>query len=42
MLDAMRGAFNAATVAAEEIARLDPAMTNAAKDRHVLAAAAAA
>ncbi len=42
MLDAMRGAFDAATVAAEEIARLEPAMTNDPKDRHVLAAAAAA
>jgi hypothetical protein len=42
MLDAMRGAFDAAAGTAEEIARLEPAMTNDAKDRHVLAAAAAA
>jgi predicted nucleic acid-binding protein len=42
MLDAMRSAFDAATVAAEEIARLEPAMTNDTKDRHVLAAAASA
>lgn len=42
MLEAMRGAFDAATVADEEIARLEPTMTNDPKDRHVLAAAAAA
>jgi predicted nucleic acid-binding protein len=41
MLEAMRGAFDAATVADEEIARLEPTMTNDPKDRHVLAAAAA-
>lgn len=41
MLDAMRGAFDAATAAHEEIARLEPKMTNDPKDRHVLAAAAA-
>ncbi len=41
MLDAMRDAFDAAIVVAEEIARLEPTMTNDSKDRHVLAAAAA-
>jgi predicted nucleic acid-binding protein len=40
MLEAMCGAFDAATVADEEIARLEPMMTNDPKDRHVLAAAA--
>jgi predicted nucleic acid-binding protein len=40
MLNAMCGAFNAATVADEEIARLEPMMTNDPKDRHILAAAA--
>jgi hypothetical protein len=40
MLDAMRGAFDAATVTDEEITRLEPTMTNDPKDRHVLAAAA--
>jgi predicted nucleic acid-binding protein len=41
MLDAMRGAFDAAGVDTREIARLEPKMTNDPKDRHVLAAAAA-
>ncbi len=41
MLDAMRGAFDTANVAEHEITRLEPAMTNDPKDRHVLAAAAA-
>jgi hypothetical protein len=41
MLDAMRGAFDAASVPHEVIARLEPAMTNEAKDRHVLATAVA-
>jgi predicted nucleic acid-binding protein len=40
MLEAMRGAFDAATVGDEEIARLEPMMTNDPKDHHVLAAAA--
>lgn len=42
MSDAMCEAFDAATVSAQEIERLEPAMTNERKDRHVLAAAAAA
>jgi predicted nucleic acid-binding protein len=39
---AMREAFEEAEVDAAEIERLEPAMTNDAKDRHVLAAAVAA
>jgi predicted nucleic acid-binding protein len=39
---AMRFAFEEAEVDAGEIERLEPAMTNEAKDRHVLAAAVAA
>lgn len=39
---AMRGAFEEAEVEAAEIERLEPAMTNDEKDRHVLAAAVAA
>ena len=39
---AMRGAFEEAEVDAAEIDRLEPAMTNDEKDRHVLAAAVAA
>jgi predicted nucleic acid-binding protein len=39
---AMRAAFEEAEVDAGEIERLGPAMTNEAKDRHVLAAAVAA
>jgi predicted nucleic acid-binding protein len=39
---AMRGAFEEAEVDASEIDRLEPAMTNEPKDRHVLAAAVAA
>lgn len=39
---AMRGAFEEAEVDAAEIDRLEPAMTNEEKDRHVLAAAVAA
>lgn len=39
---AMRAAFEEAAVDAAEIQRLEPAMTNDAKDRHVLAAAVAA
>jgi len=39
---AMREAFEEAEVDAAEIARLEPAMTNDEKDRHVLAAAVAA
>lgn len=38
---AMTGAFAGATVPADAIARLEPAMTNDEKDRHVLAAAVA-
>lgn len=41
-LDQMRAAFPAAQVSDEAIARLEPAMTNDEKDRHVLAAAVAA
>ena len=41
MLDAMLGAFDAASMPHEVIARLEPAMTNEAKDRHVLATAVA-
>jgi hypothetical protein len=41
LLDAMRSAFDAASVPHEVIARLEPAMTNEAKDRHVLATAVA-
>ena len=37
----VRGAFDAASVPHEAIARLEPAMTNEAKDRHVLATAVA-
>jgi predicted nucleic acid-binding protein len=39
---AMRGAFEEAEVDAAEILRLEPAMTNDPKDRHVLGAAVAA
>jgi predicted nucleic acid-binding protein len=39
---AMRGAFEEAEVDAAEIERLEPAMTNDPKDRHVLATAVAA
>jgi hypothetical protein len=39
---AMRLAFEEAEIDAGEIERLEPAMTNEAKDRHVLAAAVAA
>ena len=39
---AMRAAFEEAEVDAAEIERLEPAMTNDEKDRHVLAAAVAA
>lgn len=39
---AMRAAFEEAEVDAAEIERLEPAMTNDPKDRHVLAAAVAA
>jgi predicted nucleic acid-binding protein len=39
---AMRGAFEEAEADAAEIARLEPAMTNDPRDRHVLAAAVAA
>jgi predicted nucleic acid-binding protein len=39
---AMRAAFEEAEVDADEIDRLEPAMTNDPKDRHVLAAAVAA
>lgn len=39
---AMQGAFEAAEVPEQAIAQLEPAMTNHAKDRHVLAAAVAA
>jgi hypothetical protein len=39
---AMRGAFEEAEVDPAEIDRLEPAMTNEQKDRHVLAAAVAA
>lgn len=42
ILSAMRGAFEEAEVDAGEIDRLEPAMTNDPKDRHVLAAAVAA
>lgn len=38
---AMRGAFPDAVVPADAVARLEPAMTNDEKDRHVLAAAVA-
>jgi predicted nucleic acid-binding protein len=38
-VDAMRRTFEAAMVSEEVIARLEPAMTNDAGDRHVLAAA---
>ncbi len=41
LLDVLRGAFDAASVPHEAIARLEPAMTNEAKDRHVLATAVA-
>ncbi len=41
LLDAMRGAFEVANVPREAIARLEPVMTNEAKDRHVLATAVA-
>lgn len=37
----MREAFDAATVPADEIERLEPEMDNEPKDRHVLAAAVA-
>ena len=40
--EAMRGAFEEAAVDPAEIERLEPAMTNDPKDRHVLAAAVAA
>jgi len=42
LLDAMRSAFDTAGVPTRAIARLEPAMTNNPKDRHVLAAAVAA
>lgn len=42
LLSAMRGAFEEAEIDAAEIDRLEPAMTNDPKDRHVLAAAVAA
>lgn len=42
LIAAMRGAFEEADVDASEIERLEPAMTNDEKDRHVLAAAVAA
>ncbi|MFI5003637.1 MAG: PIN domain-containing protein [Solirubrobacterales bacterium] len=42
LLDAMRQAFDTATVPEQAIARLEPAMTNNPKDRHVLATAAVA
>jgi hypothetical protein len=38
---AMRGAFDGAAVPEHAVRRLEPAMTNDAKDRHVLAAAVA-
>lgn len=41
LIAAMRDAFDAAEVPYEAIARLEPAMTNDPKDRHVLAAAVA-
>lgn len=41
MIDAMRGAFDAATVEPFKIANLESKMTNDPKDRHVLAAAVA-
>jgi predicted nucleic acid-binding protein len=41
MLDAMLGAFNLAAVPADEIALVEPTMTNDPKDRHVLATAVA-
>jgi predicted nucleic acid-binding protein len=41
LLTAMRGAFDAAAVPEDAIARLEPAMTNDPGDRHVLAAAIA-
>jgi len=40
-VDQMRRAFPEATVPADAVARLEPAMTNDPKDRHVLAAAVA-
>jgi predicted nucleic acid-binding protein len=40
-IDQMRRAFPAAEVADTAVARLEPAMTNESKDRHVLAAAVA-
>lgn len=42
IVQAMRVTFEEAEVGAAEIARLEPAMTDDAKDRHVLAAAVAA
>jgi predicted nucleic acid-binding protein len=42
IMAAMRGAFEEAEVDAAEVERLEPAMTNDAKDRHVLATAVAA
>jgi hypothetical protein len=42
IVGAMRSAFEEAEVDAAEIERLEPAMTNDPKDRHVLAAAVAA
>ncbi len=41
MLDAMLGAFDLAVVSAEEVASVEPQMTNDPKDRHVLATAVA-
>jgi predicted nucleic acid-binding protein len=42
LLDAMRRAFDTAAVSERAIERLEPAMTNDPKDRHVLATAVAA
>ncbi|MHB1469070.1 MAG: PIN domain-containing protein [Solirubrobacteraceae bacterium] len=41
LIDSMQDAFDAATVSATEIERLEPEMGNERKDRHVLAAAVA-
>ncbi len=41
LTNAMREAFDAATITEDVIAQLEPAMTNDPKDRHVLAAAVA-